>query len=84
MRIKPPIVLGKGDLFAVLSDGIFEAKNAAREEFGEERVNEVLHQHCARSPREILDALRTALAGFTGAEPQDDDRTAILIKRRTD
>jgi len=84
MRIKPPIVLGNGDLFAVLSDGIFEAKNAAREEFGEERVNEVLRQHCARSPREILDALRAALAGFTGAEPQDDDRTAILIKRRTD
>ena len=82
VEIGPPIVMEPGDLYAVLSDGIFEAKNAERGEFGEDRVVSILRANHARSPREILDALRAELGMFTGGEPQDDDRTAILIKRQ--
>jgi len=82
VKIGPPIVMEPGDLYAVLSDGIFEAKNAERDEFGDDRVVAVLRANHARSPREILDALRAELGTFTGSEPQDDDRTAILIKRQ--
>jgi serine phosphatase RsbU (regulator of sigma subunit) len=81
VNIKPPIAMERGDLFAVISDGIFEAKNAARDEFGNACVIEVIRKHHEQSPSAILDALRAAVAEFTGAEPQDDDRTAILIKR---
>ena len=82
VSVQPPIQLGPGDLFAVLSDGIFEAKSPEREDFGQERVVAALRAHHAQSPRGILDALRATLAEFTGSEPQDDDRTAILIKRQ--
>ncbi|MHC4223172.1 MAG: hypothetical protein ACYSX0_00715 [Planctomycetota bacterium] len=41
----------------------------------------MLVAHQGRSPKELLAALRSAVAEFTGDNPQDDDRTAIVIKR---
>jgi serine phosphatase RsbU (regulator of sigma subunit) len=37
--------------------------------------------HHGASPRENLAAIRSAVDEFTGDSPQDDDRTAIIIKR---
>jgi serine phosphatase RsbU (regulator of sigma subunit) len=43
---------------------------------------EVLVRHHRRSPSEILTALREAVDDFAEGRPADDDRTAIIIKRR--
>jgi sigma-B regulation protein RsbU (phosphoserine phosphatase) len=76
------VELAPGDLFAVLSDGIFEAKNPDREVFGEERVVDLLRRRCAESPGAILEALRAEVVAFRGGAAQRDDQTAILVKRR--
>ena len=75
------IRLGPGDVVAVLSDGIFEARNTRHEQFGAERVAELLGgSHGASAPK-ILLALRAAVEEFAGGRPAADDRTALLVKR---
>ena len=75
-------ILAPGDVVAVVSDGIFDARNGTKEEFGSERVMAVIRDHHHASGAEILAALRAAVASFTDGAPADDDRTAIIIKCR--
>jgi sigma-B regulation protein RsbU (phosphoserine phosphatase) len=74
--------LRPGDLFAAISDGVFEAFNERQEVFGSARTLEVIRAHRAGSAQQVLDALRAAVAAFTGARAADDDRTAIIVKRQ--
>jgi serine phosphatase RsbU (regulator of sigma subunit) len=83
MEVEPsdPIAMRPGDIFAVISDGIFEAVNNAGEQFAVERTKNVIHEHCKDSAEQILQALREAVADFTDNAPAEDDRTVIIIKR---
>ena len=78
-----PILLGPGDVVAVMSDGIFEALNGEGEQFGVERVKRVLRSQRQAAPAQMLEALRASLAVFVGDTPADDDRTALIVKRTT-
>lgn len=82
LALPPPIVLEPGDLFAVLSDGVFDLTDPQGQVFGEERVREVLLDHAARGPEQVLAALRSALLSFAAGTPARDDVTALLIQRR--
>ncbi|HUP03230.1 MAG TPA: SpoIIE family protein phosphatase [Bryobacteraceae bacterium] len=73
--------LDPGDLLAIYSDGVTEANNLAEEEFGEERLCEVLRDHRGEPAESIVQAVRAALAAFTGAAPQADDITLVIAKR---
>lgn len=76
-----PIAMSPGDLFAVISDGIYEARNVRDEQFGAQRVIQSIRQARGGSAQHIIEELRRSLEQFTGAQPADDDRTAIIIKR---
>jgi sigma-B regulation protein RsbU (phosphoserine phosphatase) len=80
-NVSDPIVMHTGDIFAVISDGIFESMDADDEQFGTDRVIEVITSHKTLSAKEILNALREAVGQFTHNRPADDDRTIIIIKR---
>ncbi|MHC4162885.1 MAG: PP2C family protein-serine/threonine phosphatase, partial [Planctomycetota bacterium] len=80
IEVPEPLPLAPGDLFVVASDGFFEAMDAAREEFGIERVQAVLAEHSARPAEEMLTALRAALDAYTEGAPPEDDRTAVIVK----
>ena len=58
----------------------FEAMSPSMEQFGQERVEQLLAQHAGGSARAILNAVRIALIEFCGSRPADDDRTAIISK----
>ena len=61
--------LAPGDVFALLSDGIYEYQNAAAEQFGEDGVAGVLRAHAGAPMAEVLDALLAAVqAPATEAE----------------
>ena len=75
------IRLGPGDIFAVLSDGLLEAEGPEGGQFGAERAVELITRHGSASPAEIVEALRAAVAAFTGGAPAADDRSVIIIKR---
>jgi phosphoserine phosphatase RsbU/P len=74
--------LDAGDLFAVVSDGIFEAVNGSLEQFGVERAQAAMRAARGGSAKAIIDALRQALDDFTGPGPRLDDCTVIVIKGR--
>ena len=71
-----------GDIFAVLSDGIFEATDGAGRQFGVNRVKDVIAAHRREGPGGISAGLRDAVSAFTGGRPAGDDRTAIILQRK--
>lgn len=73
--------LEPGDVLALFSDGVTEATNAAEEEFGEERLIEVLRRHRAGPAEAILQAVRTSLAEFAAGAPPADDITLVIARR---
>lgn len=70
-----------GDLFAVLSDGIFDARNPAGEPLGAPRVLEMLTAPEAVSASATLKILCNALRTHCQGKPQSDDQTALIIYR---
>jgi serine phosphatase RsbU (regulator of sigma subunit) len=68
-----------GDLLVFYSDGFIEATNAADDPFGYERFEAALRRHGAEGAAAVRDAILAALAAHTGARPQDDDRTLMIV-----
>ena len=81
ITMSEPIHLAPGDIFAVISDGVFEARNPAGKRFGIDRAVEVITSCRGHTPTELLVELREHVATFTKEAAPNDDRTAIIIKR---
>lgn len=74
------IEMSSGDVTLLYTDGITEGFNENEQEFGDERLKDVLTKHAKKSPAEILSEIKTALEAFVGSAPQSDDRTIVLLK----
>jgi len=70
-----------GDLLLIYSDGITEAMNPDHEQFGEERLTALLTAHTDAPATQIIEQILKATAQHTGAEPQTDDMTMVILKR---
>jgi serine phosphatase RsbU (regulator of sigma subunit) len=73
--------LGTGDIVAIYTDGITEARSTSGEPYGETRVAEFLRRSAARSAQEICEALLDEVATFAEGSEDADDRTIVVIKR---
>ncbi len=73
--------LAPGDLFLLYTDGVSEAMNAAREEYGEERLMDLLLRNSSREPAGMARALVEDLHAFTSGAPQNDDITLVFARR---
>jgi sigma-B regulation protein RsbU (phosphoserine phosphatase) len=71
--------LRPGDQIIFYTDGITEATNAAGEMFGVARLDRVLGG-CRQEAAELMSAVLTALAEFTGGKPPVDDQTLLVAK----
>jgi sigma-B regulation protein RsbU (phosphoserine phosphatase) len=70
-----------GDTIVAFSDGITEAMNPGGEEFGEDRVREVVEESLGRTtPEAILRRLFDAVRAFTGNQVEHDDLTAMVVR----
>jgi len=76
------VVLEKGDCVLMYTDGVTEAVARSEKEYGLTRLKSVFKRHAARPAREIVHEIFLDLAMFTGAEPQKDDMTVVVIRRR--
>ena len=81
ITIAAPHPMQPGDIFAVISDGIYEAANANGDRFGNERVIDTISNNRHRSSQQIVETLRDAVSHFTENTPTTDDQTGIIIKR---
>jgi len=77
------LVLGEGDLVVLVTDGVLESQAPYGEEFGEQRLLEVLREHRHHPAREILDCIYESVRQFTEHEKQADDVTIVICKRQS-
>ncbi len=72
--------LHSGDLLVIYSDGFSEAMNRRFEEFGEERLLEVVTAARDLSPEEVIERSFEAVRQHAGGAPQTDDMTMVALK----
>ena len=72
----------KGDILVLFTDGLTETMNFEREEFGRERIAQVLKEDNRKSADSILQSLLHNLNEHTGSELRTDDVTVIILKRK--
>lgn len=75
------IQLAPGDILGLLSDGVYEYENGAHEQFGEQRVAELIGRLQQMPMRVAAEALLTELREFGGNARQADDITIVLLRR---
>ena len=68
-----------GRTLFVYTDGINEAENSHQEQFGDERLQELL-QHDLGDARQTSEAIHQAVAEFVGDAEPSDDLTKMCIK----
>jgi sigma-B regulation protein RsbU (phosphoserine phosphatase) len=69
-----------GDSLLLYTDGVTEVLNIRNEEFGQERLAELVQQHADRSAPDLLQAVRQAVSAFGGNRPLMDDVTMVALK----
>ncbi len=74
------IQLEKGDVIVAFTDGISEAMNRVDEEYGEDRLVEVVRQTTARSAADMITHILTAVDAFTAGAKQNDDMTLVVVR----
>jgi sigma-B regulation protein RsbU (phosphoserine phosphatase) len=75
------VQLDPGDFVFCYTDGVTELVNVQEEQYGEERLYQLLLDHPAASPDELLHILLTSLDAFRGDASQFDDVTILIAKR---
>jgi len=72
------VTLAPGSLLAAYTDGISEPENAYGEQFGRDRIIEVIQRNRTQRPEAILDSLVAAVEHWAGTPEQADDMTILL------
>jgi serine phosphatase RsbU (regulator of sigma subunit) len=76
------INLSPDNLFVLYSDGLTEAMNSVREEFGMERFVNALSVVRYNSSDQIVDSIVDSVHGFTKDALQHDDITLVIVKTK--
>jgi len=74
------IQLEKGSSLFVYTDGAAEAENTENEQFGTDRLVEILNRNKELGPRELLPQVKAAIDEFVGKAEQFDDLTMLSLK----
>jgi len=70
-----------GDLLLMYTDGVTDAINPAEEEFGAERLADLVACNAHLAPDALLDEIQRAVAEHAGEGVHFDDLTMIALKR---
>lgn len=74
------LTLEAGDWLAIFTDGVVEAENTSRQEYGEMRFITLLHSGVLLTPAMLLESIFVDLDRFVGTAPQHDDITCLLLR----
>ncbi len=69
-----------GSVIVLGTDGLWETRNADNEEFGKERLRELILQHHAKDAEAIRREITLAVDAFRGQAEQEDDVTLVVVK----
>jgi sigma-B regulation protein RsbU (phosphoserine phosphatase) len=73
--------LDPGDTLVLYTDGVTETQNGADDDYGCERVEEILQRCFMHNPRALVDCCLEDLATFRGHNNTTDDVTLMAIRR---
>lgn len=68
------------DTLILYSDGINEAANESEEEFGEDRLRELISHGDGASPEGLCERIMSQVTAFASAGPPADDRTLMVVR----
>lgn len=74
LRLQP------GDVFVLYTDGVVESRNPLGEEYGYERLLDLLQMQRHEDASDLHDALLHDLNTFIGSTEYDDDLTLVVLK----
>lgn len=75
------IEMAPGDVLVLYTDGVTEAWNDREQEFGLERLQEVVRESDDLAPEPLIARINEAVHRFVGNLPQADDYTLLVIQR---
>ncbi len=78
--VNEKLKLKKGDLLFMYTDGITEAMNEKREQYGDKRLIEFIKKYNHLPASEFKFKLNNEIAAFTKGYPQTDDITFVVLK----
>jgi sigma-B regulation protein RsbU (phosphoserine phosphatase) len=74
--------LGVGDTLLMYTDGVNEAFNSDFQEYGEDRMEQLLQKHNGDDCRTLIEAQMSDVKAYAGDAPQSDDITIMALKRK--
>lgn len=74
------VQLSPGDLFYQYTDGLTEATNQNREQYGEERLKKTVQRYGRVQLRDLINIIEESLRDFTRRTDYDDDITQVALK----
>jgi len=72
-----------GDSLFLFTDGLIEARNEAKKEFGLERLLALVQANVLDSPKDLIDRVRHEIETFSQGQPQQDDIAFLAIRWET-
>jgi len=75
------LTLLPGDCAVLFSDGVADAQNEDGEEFGDERLIEIVRASMHGPSETIVPRIFNAIDAFVGGAPQFDDITILVLRR---
>ena len=74
--------LEHGDTLVMFTDGVTEAMNGAEQEFGVERLDNILSGMAGKGSQQIVEAVKSGVSDFVDDAEQSDDITMLVLKRK--
>jgi sigma-B regulation protein RsbU (phosphoserine phosphatase) len=74
------VFLNEGDLLILYTDGVVEAINERKEEFGFDRFSRLISDNMLLSSDQLVKKIFREVKAFAGTEPQYDDFTLMIVK----
>jgi sigma-B regulation protein RsbU (phosphoserine phosphatase) len=76
------IQAGPGDILFLYTDGVTEAMDSNRQQFGAGRLGQVLAAQAGSTPEGLVEAVVGAVRDFAGSNLYADDLTLLVLKRQ--
>ena len=74
--------LERGDSLVIFTDGVTEAMNPNRQEFGTGQLMTTLRRLAGKSSQQIIEAVRDSIKAFTDGAEQSDDITLLVVRKK--
>ena len=74
------VALQTGDWLITFTDGLVEALNERGQEYGEQRLLQLLQGSANTTPEDLLRRVMSDVDAFVGETPQHDDITCMFVK----